>query len=63
VVVEDIPALVCGHCQEPFYDDRTVMVLDQLRSADPARRPPRRELRVPVYGFEAPPAAAEEGAP
>ena len=31
VVVEDIPAAVCGNCHEQFYDDVTVMQIDLLR--------------------------------
>lgn len=31
VVIEDIPALVCDDCNEQFFDDRTVMLIDRLR--------------------------------
>jgi YgiT-type zinc finger domain-containing protein len=30
VVVEDIPALVCGKCGERFYDDATATALDLM---------------------------------
>jgi YgiT-type zinc finger domain-containing protein len=51
VVVEDIPALVCGACAEQFYDDNTVVGLDLLRGDGfPAERA-RAELRVPVFSF------------
>jgi len=51
VVVEDIPALVCAGCNEQFYDDHTVVVLDLLRGDGfPAERA-REEIRVPVFSF------------
>jgi YgiT-type zinc finger domain-containing protein len=51
VVVEDIPALVCGACAEQFYDDSTVIGLDLLRGDGfPADRA-RTELNVPVFYF------------
>jgi YgiT-type zinc finger domain-containing protein len=51
VVVEDIPALVCGACGEQFYDDSTVVVLDLLRGEDFPVEKARAELRVPVFSF------------
>lgn len=51
VVVEDIPALVCGSCAERFYDDATVIELDQLRGAGFPPEKARGELRVPVFSF------------
>lgn len=51
VVVEDIPALVCGACGEQFYEDATVIALDRLRGEG---FPPGKacgELRVPVFSF------------
>ena len=51
VVVEDIPALVCAGCNEQFYDDRTVVMLDLLRGAGfPAERA-RDEICVPVFSL------------
>jgi len=38
VIVEGIPALVCGSCSEQYFDDRTVVALDLLRG-------------VPVFAF------------
>ena len=51
VVVEDIPALVCGACAEQFYDDRTVVGLDLLRSEGFPADKARAELHVPVFSY------------
>jgi YgiT-type zinc finger domain-containing protein len=51
VVVQDIPALVCGACAEQFYDDATVVELDQLRGEGFPAEQARAELRVPVFSF------------
>ncbi len=51
VVVEDIPALVCGACAEQFYDDTTVVGLDLLRGGGFPSDKARAELRVPVFSF------------
>lgn len=49
VVVEDIPAAVCGSCHEQFYDDLTVMRIDFLRGDGFPAEKARGELRVPVF--------------
>jgi YgiT-type zinc finger domain-containing protein len=51
VVVEDIPALLCGTCGEQFYEDRTVVMLDLLRGRGFLADTARTELRVPVFSF------------
>lgn len=51
VVVEDIPALVCGACAEQFYDDATVVGLDLLRGDGFPADKALAELRVPVFSF------------
>jgi YgiT-type zinc finger domain-containing protein len=51
VVIEDIPALVCSGCNEQFYDDRTVVVLDLLRGNGFPLKEAREEIRVPVFSF------------
>lgn len=51
VVVQDIPALVCGACAEQFYDDTTVIGLDLLRGEGFPAEEARTELRVPVFSF------------
>lgn len=53
VVVEDIPALVCGACAEQFYDDATVVGLDLLRGGGFPAEEASTELRVPVFSFGA----------
>lgn len=49
VVVEDIPAAVCGSCHEQFYDDLTVMQIDLLRGDGFPAEQARGELRAPVF--------------
>jgi YgiT-type zinc finger domain-containing protein len=51
VVVENIPALVCGACAEKFYDDATVVELDLLRGEGFPAKLARAELSVPVFSF------------
>lgn len=51
VVVEDIPAAVCGNCHEQFYDDATVMRIDLLRGDGFPPEKAVRELRVPVFSL------------
>ena len=51
VVIADIPALVCAGCNEQFYDDQTVVVLDLLRGDDFPLEKAREEIRVPVFSF------------
>ena len=51
VVVDNIPALVCGACAEQFYDDATVVGLDLLRGEGFPAEEARAELRVPVFSF------------
>ena len=53
VVVEDIPALVCASCNDQFYDDRTVVVLDLLRGEGFPAKSAHDEIRVPVFSFRA----------
>lgn len=51
VVVEDIPALVCTTCQEQFYEDSTVILLDLLRGDNFPAEQANRELRVLVFSL------------
>jgi YgiT-type zinc finger domain-containing protein len=51
VVVEDIPAIVCGACSAQSFDDTTVVVLDLLRGDGFPAEKARAELRVPVFSF------------
>ncbi|WEX10807.1 type II toxin-antitoxin system MqsA family antitoxin [Chelativorans sp. AA-79] len=51
VVVENIPAVVCGRCGERFYDDATVTALDLLQGDGfPAEKATAR-IDVPVFSF------------
>jgi YgiT-type zinc finger domain-containing protein len=51
VVIDDVPALVCGGCHEQFYNDNTAVVLDLLRGEGFPMEKARGELRVPVFSF------------
>jgi YgiT-type zinc finger domain-containing protein len=59
VVVEDIPALLCGSCGEQFYDDATVVVLDLLRGDGFQQGKARSQLSVPVFSYRDHPPGAE----
>jgi len=60
VVIEDIPALICDSCQERFYDDNTVILIDQMRGDGFRLERAHRELRVPVFRFMGPPGGEEK---
>ena len=60
VVVEDIPALVCGACHQQFYADLTAVRLDLLRGAGFPPAQARGELRVPVFSLRDQPAKDSE---
>jgi YgiT-type zinc finger domain-containing protein len=51
VVVEDLPALVCGACQERFYDDATVTILDLMRGEGFPEAEADHVISVPVFSF------------
>jgi YgiT-type zinc finger domain-containing protein len=51
VVVEDIPAVVCGACAEQSYEDSTMVMLDLLRGEGFPAAKARAELRVPVFSL------------
>jgi YgiT-type zinc finger domain-containing protein len=51
VVIEDIPALVCGSCREQYYSDDTVILLDLMRGDGFPPEQARTELRVPVFSL------------
>lgn len=51
VVIEDVPAHVCGVCGEQFYDDPTQSKLRDLASGGFPRRMMVREMTVPVYSL------------
>jgi len=54
VVVENIPALVCGSCGERYYDDPTIARIDILRGEGFPPDKARGELRVPVFALREP---------
>ncbi len=49
VVIDGIPALVCEACQERFYDDETVMLLDLKRGEGFHLEDAVAEMIVPVF--------------
>lgn len=49
VVIEDVPALVCGTCGEQFYDDAAVNLIDRVRETGFPPDEAICELRVPVF--------------
>ena len=51
VVIEDVPALVCPHCGERFYEDETAMRLDMLRGGGFTPDRVVRQISVPVFSF------------
>lgn len=59
IVIEDIPAMVCGDCHEQFYDDATVTELDLLRGEGFPRDQARAVLHVPVFSLSARRASGE----
>jgi len=51
VVIEDIPAIVCLDCNERYYDDTTVVLLDLLRGDGFPPEKALREITVPVFSL------------
>lgn len=51
VIVEDIPALVCGSCGETYFEDETAMLLDLLRGGGLPQAQAVRQMTVPVFSF------------
>lgn len=51
VVVENIPALVCGNCQERFFAHDVAGALDLMRVGGHPVGEPSRMLAVAVYPF------------
>ena len=48
VLIENVPALVCENCGEPYFDAQTCRQMDRV--LDTARLPSR-TIEVPVYAF------------
>lgn len=51
VIVRNIPAMVCPHCGEQYFDDLTVVRLDQLRAQHFSGLPAIDQVLVPVHDF------------
>lgn len=60
VVVEDIPALLCGSCGEQFFDDAAVVRLDLLRGDGFQAAKARATITVPVFSLRDPTSGPEE---
>ena len=52
IVVEDIPACVCGSCGEQFYSEPVADALRRLVQEGLKSAKPKREIPVPVYSLE-----------
>jgi len=50
-VIRDIPALVCGNCQEELIDDATAVRLDRMRADGFSGQEPMETMTVPVFTF------------
>lgn len=51
-VVEDIPARVCGHCMEQYYDEDVSNALRRLTQEGFPASEVKREVLVPVFSLE-----------
>lgn len=51
VVVEDIPAMICDHCMEQYYDENTQSKLRYLASNGFSERDAVRKMTVPVFSL------------
>ena len=51
IIVEDVPAEVCDHCVEQFYEDNFSERLRALLDGARASQMPAREILVPVYSL------------
>mgnify|MGYP001581923252 CR=1 FL=1 len=50
IVVENVPAWVCGQCGETYYDPD---VVEHLQTVIWSNRPPARMIETPVYDLAA----------
>lgn len=51
VVVEDIPALLCGSCGEQFFDDAAAVVLDLMRGDGFEEAKARATVTAAVFSY------------
>lgn len=52
IIVEDVPAQVCDHCVEQFYDDLVTDTLRVLTEQAFSSATPDREIVVPVFSLK-----------
>ncbi len=52
VVIEDVPARVCEHCEEQYYDEATGTKILALSSGGFAKSRVVREITVPVFSLD-----------
>lgn len=50
-LVEDVPAWVCEHCGEQYFDAEVVLELDKMKENPPQAK---KILQVPVYVYGQP---------
>lgn len=51
-VIEDIPARVCSHCMEQYYDEDTANAIRHLTEEGFPASAIKREVLVPVFSLE-----------
>lgn len=61
VILEDVPALVCQHCGEQYFEDETAMMLDLMRGRGFPADEAVREMTVPVFTYRTPDTGAKRG--
>lgn len=52
VLIENVPARVCSHCQEQYYDEATAQKITKLASNGFPKRHAVREITVPVFSLD-----------
>lgn len=47
-LVENVPAMVCEHCGEQYFDSKVVKELDRMKDKPPKAK---RYIQIPVYAM------------
>ena len=53
IVIEGLPARVCGECLEQYYDNDVLVRIDQLRAKSFPVEQAKRVMEVPVFSLPA----------
>lgn len=51
IVIEDIPAMVCNHCLEQYYDELTRYRIERLGENGFSQEKAKRLIEVPVFSL------------